>query len=141
MAAGPGIDAKNNQTIFSTEASSPVAADRGRRDRLAPRLREWSPQWRCRVYCRSWSSRCSAWGQSESCLAADLVGYSRLMGFDDVGALAALKAHRHEVVDPAIAEHDGRETHSVRRVSIHRQQIKHDNGSEAEDNGKNPDRP
>jgi adenylate cyclase len=41
-------------------------------------------------------------------LAADVVGYSRLMGFDEVGTLAALKAHRREVVDPAIAEHHGR---------------------------------
>jgi adenylate cyclase len=41
-------------------------------------------------------------------LAADVVGYSRLMGIDEVGTLAALKAHRREVVDPAIAEHGGR---------------------------------
>jgi adenylate cyclase len=41
-------------------------------------------------------------------LAADVVGYSRLMGFDEVGTLAALKAHRREVVDPAITEHGGR---------------------------------
>jgi TolB-like protein/class 3 adenylate cyclase len=41
-------------------------------------------------------------------LAADVVGYSRLMGIDDVATLQALKAHRHEVVDPAIAEHNGR---------------------------------
>ncbi|WP_456669567.1 adenylate/guanylate cyclase domain-containing protein [Bradyrhizobium sp. USDA 3240] len=41
-------------------------------------------------------------------LAADVVGYSRLMGADEVGTLAALKAHRREVVDPAIAEHRGR---------------------------------
>jgi class 3 adenylate cyclase len=41
-------------------------------------------------------------------LAADVAGYSRLMGVDEVGTLAALKAHRREVVDPAIAEHKGR---------------------------------
>jgi len=41
-------------------------------------------------------------------VAADVVGYSRLMGIDEVGTLAALKAHRREVVDPAIAEHGGR---------------------------------
>jgi adenylate cyclase len=41
-------------------------------------------------------------------LAADVVGYSRLMGFDEVGTLAALKAHRREVIDPAIIEHGGR---------------------------------
>jgi adenylate cyclase len=41
-------------------------------------------------------------------LAADIAGYSRLMGADEVGTLAALKAHRREVVDPAIAQHHGR---------------------------------
>lgn len=41
-------------------------------------------------------------------LAADVVGYSRLMGADEVGTLAALKARRREVVDPAIAAHKGR---------------------------------
>ena len=41
-------------------------------------------------------------------LAADVAGYSRLMGADEVGTLEALKAHRREVVDPAIADHNGR---------------------------------
>jgi TolB-like protein/class 3 adenylate cyclase len=41
-------------------------------------------------------------------LAADVVGYSRLMGADEVGTLAALKACRREVVDPAIAAYHGR---------------------------------
>src|SRR5215831_4351912 len=41
-------------------------------------------------------------------LAADVAGYSRLMGTDEVGTLAALKAHRREIVDPAIAAHKGR---------------------------------
>src|SRR6516162_1205054 len=41
-------------------------------------------------------------------LAADVAGYSRLMGADEVGTLAALKAYRREVVDPAIAAHHGR---------------------------------
>src|SRR6516165_752348 len=41
-------------------------------------------------------------------LAADIAGYSRLMGTDEVGTLAALKAHRREIVDPAIAQHHGR---------------------------------
>jgi TolB-like protein/Tfp pilus assembly protein PilF len=41
-------------------------------------------------------------------LAADVAGYSRLMGVDEVGTLAALKAHRREIVDPAIAHHHGR---------------------------------
>jgi len=41
-------------------------------------------------------------------LAADIAGYSRLMGADEVGTLAALKACRREAVDPAIAAHHGR---------------------------------
>jgi adenylate cyclase len=41
-------------------------------------------------------------------LAADVVGYSRLMGVDEVGTLAALKSRRNDIVDPAIAEHRGR---------------------------------
>jgi len=41
-------------------------------------------------------------------LAADLVGYSRLMEADEEGTLAALKSHRVEVIDPAIAAHRGR---------------------------------
>jgi adenylate cyclase len=41
-------------------------------------------------------------------LAADVAGYSRLMGADEVGTLVALKALRREVVDPAIAQHHGR---------------------------------
>jgi adenylate cyclase len=41
-------------------------------------------------------------------LAADVVGYSRLMGEDEAGTLTALKAHRAEFIDPMIAEHRGR---------------------------------
>ncbi len=41
-------------------------------------------------------------------LVADVVGYSRLMGEDEAGTLAALKTHRKEVIDPKIAEHRGR---------------------------------
>jgi adenylate cyclase len=41
-------------------------------------------------------------------LAADIAGYSRLMGEDELGTLEALKAHRRDVVDPAIASHKGR---------------------------------
>ncbi len=41
-------------------------------------------------------------------VAADVVGYSRLMGVDEDGTLAALKAHRRELVDPKVAEHRGR---------------------------------
>src|SRR5437016_1401345 len=41
-------------------------------------------------------------------LAADVAGYSRLMGRDEEGTLERLKAHRRELVDPKIAEHRGR---------------------------------
>jgi adenylate cyclase len=41
-------------------------------------------------------------------LAADVAGYSRLMGADEEGTLAGLKAHRRALVDPKITEHRGR---------------------------------
>ena len=36
-------------------------------------------------------------------LAADVAGYSRLMGADEEGTLERLKAHRRELVDPKIS--------------------------------------
>src|SRR5438270_2253351 len=41
-------------------------------------------------------------------LAADVAGYSRLMGADEEGTLARLKAHRRELIDRKIADHQGR---------------------------------
>jgi class 3 adenylate cyclase/TolB-like protein len=41
-------------------------------------------------------------------LAGDVAGYSRLMGADEVGTLAALKAHRAEAIDPKLARFGGR---------------------------------
>ena len=41
-------------------------------------------------------------------LAADVAGYSRLMGQDEEGTVARLKIHRRELIDPKIAEHRGR---------------------------------
>jgi adenylate cyclase len=41
-------------------------------------------------------------------LAADVAGYSRLMGGDEEGTLERLKEHRRKLVDPKIAEHHGR---------------------------------
>src|SRR6516162_705669 len=41
-------------------------------------------------------------------LAADVAGYSRLMGADEEGTLERLKALRRELVEPKIAEHRGR---------------------------------
>ncbi len=39
-------------------------------------------------------------------LAADVVGHSRLMGEDEAETLAALRAHREELIEPKIAEHE-----------------------------------
>jgi adenylate cyclase len=41
-------------------------------------------------------------------LAADVVGYSRMMGADEAGTLGALKRHRETLFDPAVAAHRGR---------------------------------
>ena len=41
-------------------------------------------------------------------LAADVVGYSRLMGEDETGTLTALKARRKDVLEPVVARHQGR---------------------------------
>ena len=41
-------------------------------------------------------------------VSADVVGYSRMMGVDETGTLAALRGHRAELIDPLIAEHGGR---------------------------------
>jgi adenylate cyclase len=41
-------------------------------------------------------------------LAADVAGYSRLMGRDEAGTLARLRTYRRELVDPRVAEHKGR---------------------------------
>ncbi len=41
-------------------------------------------------------------------LAADMVGYSRLMAADETGTLARQKTHRTELIDPKIAEYGGR---------------------------------
>ncbi len=41
-------------------------------------------------------------------VCADVVGYSRLIGADEAGTLATLRAHRAELIDPLITEHGGR---------------------------------
>ena len=41
-------------------------------------------------------------------LAADVAGYSRLMGVDEEGTLAGLKTVRRELIDPKVTEHNGR---------------------------------
>src|ERR1700690_3398601 len=47
-------------------------------------------------------------GRLAAVLAADVAGYSRLMGADEEGTLRALKAHRQAVFDPQVAVHRGR---------------------------------
>src|SRR6266550_3155489 len=46
-------------------------------------------------------------------MCADVVGYSRLMGIDEEGTLAALNAVRRNLVDPAISAHKGRIVRSM----------------------------
>jgi adenylate cyclase len=41
-------------------------------------------------------------------LAADVVGYSRLVGCDETGTLEALRAHRRDLIEPQVARHGGR---------------------------------
>jgi adenylate cyclase len=41
-------------------------------------------------------------------LAADVAGYSRLMGEDEERTLSRLRTHRRELIDPKITEHHGR---------------------------------
>src|SRR3954454_11292675 len=41
-------------------------------------------------------------------VAADIAGYSRLMGIDEEGTLVRLKACRRDLIDPGIARHRGR---------------------------------
>ena len=48
-------------------------------------------------------------------VSVDVVGYSRLMGVDEVGTLKALKNHRAELIDAKITEHGGRIVKTMRR--------------------------
>ena len=41
-------------------------------------------------------------------LAADVVGYSRMMQLDEAGTLAALKSRRTEILQPLVSKHHGR---------------------------------
>jgi class 3 adenylate cyclase len=50
-------------------------------------------------------------------LAADVAGYSRLIGADEGGTLQALKAIRAELIDPKIAAHNGRLVASTPRYA------------------------
>ncbi|MFP6771086.1 MAG: hypothetical protein VCE74_01875 [Alphaproteobacteria bacterium] len=41
-------------------------------------------------------------------MAADVAGYTRVVGSDEEGTLAALQAHRDELIDDLIGQHGGR---------------------------------
>ncbi len=56
-------------------------------------------------------------------LAADVVGYSRLMGEDETGTLDALRAHRAELIEPKIAEHIPRLLRSARNITMVTKQL------------------
>jgi len=54
-------------------------------------------------------------------LAADVVGYSRLMGRDESGTLARLREHRKQRLEPTLARHGGRRTAAARDLGLTRQ--------------------
>src|SRR5215510_9915986 len=66
----------------------------------------WIPEWR-------WASLRPGEGNGmerrlAAILAADVVGYSRLMEQDEAGTFARLRAHRKELFEPEVAKHRGR---------------------------------
>jgi adenylate cyclase len=72
----------------------------------------WSADLRERPVSTSGSSDPTGGPQDRRKLVAvayvDMVGYSRLIGLDDAGTLARLRALRHDLIDPAIEQHGGR---------------------------------
>jgi adenylate cyclase len=64
--------------------------------------------------CASMAEACASMAEERvnrklvAILAADVVGYSRLMGANEAGTLAALKQHRQTIFDPAVAAYNGR---------------------------------
>src|SRR6516162_4003652 len=54
------------------------------------------------------AGRMTATRRLAAILAADVAGYSRLIGADEGGTLQALKAIRAELIDPLITAHNGR---------------------------------
>ena len=51
---------------------------------------------------------CASYPPPAAILAADAAGYSRLMGVDEEGTHARLRAHLRELIEPKVAEHRGR---------------------------------
>ena len=56
---------------------------------------------------RKWNA---VWLRLAAILAADVVGYSRLMEADEAETLASLKSHCENLIDPTVAKHNGRTT-------------------------------
>src|SRR3954466_5445536 len=86
------------------------APRRKQRDRTRPALAK--RHWRQRIK-RSTIETKRSWAfymdrRLTAILAADVVGFSRLMGADESGTLAALKSARAEIIDPGISQHHGR---------------------------------
>jgi class 3 adenylate cyclase len=46
-------------------------------------------------------------------VAADIAGFSRLVGVDEEGTLAAQRGHRTELIEPLLAQHNGRITNTA----------------------------
>ena len=66
-----------------------------------------STEWKLRQNSRNMENK-AVQRRLAAILAADVVGYSRLMAADEIGTLTLLKSHRRELTDPAIAAHRGR---------------------------------
>ena len=66
-------------------------------------------------------------------LCADVVGYSRLMGTNEVATLTALNERRSEILEPSIAAHNGRQAGVSARVSKRGQHGNLRDVSEADD--------
>src|SRR6266446_1317548 len=95
-----------------TDAGEARSAAHTEREWQPPRLPlEWAPRADDLFGPRGWETALATERVERklaAILAADIAGYSRLMGADEEGTLARLKAHRRELVDPKSAEHRGR---------------------------------
>ena len=85
VSSDPWIAALNSDRVLKSY-SLPLSGKPWRRKRSTPKVEQ----------------------QAAAIMAADVVGYSRLMGTDEEGTLAQLKAHRRGLGDPKIREHRGR---------------------------------
>ena len=68
-------------------------------------------------------------------LAADVVGYSRMIGADETGTLASLRTLRRDVVEPLVAENGGRVFQEDHRRRLAGGVSEHGAGAEVRDRG------